>query len=1061
MTQDTLRLRLIGRFRVEGEVHGPVPSGQAERLLSILAAHHGRFLPTSVLTDLLWPDRRPAEPERNLAALVSRLRRSLGRERLEGDPRAYRLVRDAATTVDVSEAADLVVTAERELARDRHALAAVSAEVAVGLLADGPPLAAEPDADWAAEVRDRAATTLARARAVRWTAALALGDLDTAADEASRALAANPLDEPACRALMLAHRRRGADAAALAAYEQLRRTLADALGTDPSPATRDVFLALLRPDHDRAGSAPQPVRAPGPSPLPGREDEVAVLSRAWAATARGHGGLVLITGEAGIGKSALSAVLRTEARRSGGLVEVVRCSEAERSLYLQPLAEAVRGIVLRQAPDAGDLLPERDREALADLVPEVAPARAPGTSPSELRRRRTLEAMAELFGRVATTRPVLLAVEDLEHAGQQTVEALHFLATRMTERRVLVVATERTSEAPGAAATLRDVATHLEIGALSREAVRSLLAQAGREHDLERFVAWTGGSPLLVSELLRHPESVAPDGDGAVPTIPGSLQEALSRRLAATAEDVTLLLAQAAVWGTSFRLDDVAALSKLDVEECAHRAGRATRAGFLVADGPSYRFANDIVRRIAYESAPLPVRISRHRRVAALLADQPEAAAPHHAAAGDHAAACRSWMAAADAAHLVFAHVEAEKLLTAAAGSARSAADPSLQAAVLLRRGAVRCDLGHHEDARDDHDEALALARVLADEELEARALEGLGWTALWARDALGAVDLAERAGHLAESAAAAPGARRSSLLLLGRVRHWDGDYTGATRAYQQVLAVETDDATSAVAMAYRGALLQHMDRFAEARAVLERAVALCTRTGEFRTLLQSLFFCGLARGDVGDLAGALRSLDRARRLIDEAGVGYYRAGIETTTSWLWQELGELGRAREHAELAVDLASRGGGALELEQGLHALLALADCDLLEGRDDDAGARVESAAPLLDRPLPFRPRAAMRLLEMQARWEPERAEALLDQARTYRSAKYEALALGHLGRDQEAAGVGARTRSDLVVAQTGAPAERVAARDRIAAALPPELRTRFVARGRLAVPAPSTR
>ena len=322
-------------------------------------------------------------------------------------------------------------------------------------------------------------------------------------------------------------------------------------------------------------------------------------------------------------------------------------------------------------------------------------------------------------------------------------------------------------------------------------------------------------------------------------------------------------------------------------------------------------------------------------------------------------------------------------------------------------------------------------------------------------------MDLAERAGHLAESAAAAPGARRSSLLLLGRVRHWDGDYTGATHAYQQVLAVDADDATSAVAMAYRGALLQHMDRFAEARAVLERAVALCTRTGEFRTLLQSLFFCGLARGDVGDLAGALRSLDRARRLIDEAGVSYYRAGIETTTSWLWQELGDVGRAREHAEEAVELASRGGGALELEQGLHALLALADCDLLAGRDDDAGARVEAAAPLLDRPLPFRPRAAMRLLEMQARWEPDRAEALLEQARHVPVDEVR-------GAGAAAPGAGRRRRARRPPRpartwwsrRSARRPTRDAARDRIAAALPPELRTRFVARGRLAVPAPST-
>jgi DNA-binding SARP family transcriptional activator/tetratricopeptide (TPR) repeat protein len=1086
VTTAFLRLRLIGRFRVEGALDEPVPGGQAERLLCILAAHHGRFLPTAVLTELLWEHQRPADPARNLAALVSRLRRSLGRERVEGDPRAYRLVRDGDTVVDVTEALDLVRTAERELAQGAHALAAMSAEVAEGLLTGDVPLADQPEAGWVDDVREEVAAGLARARACRRTAALELGDLDTAIEEASRTLADDPLDEPACRALMLAHRRRGARGAALAAYDRLRRHLADELGSDPSPATHEVFLSLLRQEpgptapsdaapsdaapsdaapsdavpSDAVPSAAGAAAPPGePSPLAGRESELAVLSRAWSAAARGRGGLVLVTGEAGIGKSALSTALRAEARRSGGLVQVVRCSGAERSLYLQPLAELVRGVVLRLAPGAGDLLPERDRAALADLVPEVAPRHAPVASPSELRRRRTLEAMAELFGQVAASRPLLLAIEDLEHAGQQTIEALHFLATRLATRRVLILATERTSEAPGAATTLRDVATHLELEALSREAVRALLARAGREHDLERFAAWTGGSPLLVSELLRHPESVA-DRDGTVPAIPSSLQEALSRRLAATAEDVTLLLAQAAVLGTSFGLDDVAALTGLGVEECAHRAGRAARAGFLVTDGDSYRFANDIVRRIAYESAPLPVRVSRHRRVAALLADRPEAAAVHHAAAGDHAAAARSWLAAADAAHLVFAHVEAEKLLTAGITGARSAGDRALEAGALLRRGGVRCDLGRHEDACEDHDAALAIARELGDEELEARALEGLGWAALWARDALGAVDLAERAGHLAESAAAAPGAKRSSLLLLGRVRHWDGDYNAATHSYQQVLAVDADDATSAVAMAYRGALLQHMDRFAEARAVLERAVALCTRTGEFRTLLQSLFFCGLARGDVGDLAGALRSLDRARRLIDEAGVGYYRAGIETTTSWLWQELGDVGRAREHAELAVDLARQGGGALELEQGLHALLALADCDLLAGREDDAGARVEAAAPLLDRPLPFRPRAVMRLLEMQARWEPDRAEALLDQARTYRSAKYEALALRHLGRDEQAAGVAARTRSDLVVAQSGAPAERVAARDRIAAGLPLELRTLFVARGRLAVPAPIT-
>ncbi|MGH9060743.1 MAG: ATP-binding protein, partial [Acidimicrobiales bacterium] len=240
---------------------------------------------------------------------------------------------------------------------------------------------------------------------------------------------------------------------------------------------------------------------------------------------------------------------------------------------------------------------------------------------------------------------------------------------------------------------------------------------------------------------------------------------------------------------------------------------------------------------------------------------------------------------------------------------------------------------------------------------------------------------------------------------------------------------------------------------FAEARAVLERAAVLCRDTGQFRPLLQTLFFIGLARGDVGDFDGALRALGRARRMIDEYGVSFYRAGIDTTTAWLLLELGDVEQAREHAQRAVELAHSGGGALEQE--LHALLALADCDLLDGRVDDAGARVEAAAPMLDQSLPFRPRAAMRLLEMRARFEPAQAEALLVHARRYSSPKYESLALWHLTHYEEAATIAAQTGSDLLLAQIGHPDAGRAALDRIAASLAPQVRATFLARGRLCI------
>ncbi|MFZ2502993.1 MAG: tetratricopeptide repeat protein, partial [Nocardioides sp.] len=313
--------------------------------------------------------------------------------------------------------------------------------------------------------------------------------------------------------------------------------------------------------------------------------------------------------------------------------------------------------------------------------------------------------------------------------------------------------------------------------------------------------------------------------------------------------------------------------------------------------------------------------------------------------------------------------------------------------------------------------------------------------------------DLADRATRLAEAAAAAPEAPRSAALLLGRVRHWDGDYRGAAEAYQQVISQRPDDEIAAHALTFRGAVLQHVDRFDEARRTLAQAIVLCRSNGMFRSLLQALFFTALSLGDTGDFAGALRHLQRARQLIDDHGTDYYSAGIDTTTSWLWRELGEHELAREIAERAVHSAERGGGALELEQGLHAVLALAECELTDGAFDAAGARVEGAFAFLEVPLPFRARAHMRLLEMQSRFEPGRAEELLDLARASSSRKYQALALAHLGRPQEAAATAGDLASDQLLAQVGTEADAWRAITRLADALPAERRELFLERGRL--------
>ncbi|MET7766253.1 AAA family ATPase [Streptomyces sp. NPDC005393] len=1054
-----VRLRLIGSFRIEGDPLKPIPAGKAGRLLTVLAAHPGQFLPLSLLIEALWADGPPDKADRNIAALISRLRRSLGRQRIEGGPGGYRLITDESLTVDLAEAERYVRTAEREQARGVCAVAATAAASAAGLLAADKPLANEPDAPWVHEVRQVVDGLLRRARACSWTAALEMGEVRTAVEAASAALTSDPFDEDACRAVMRAYRLGGESGAALAAYERLRSSLAEDLGANPAPVTQALYLSVLRgepPSTPSRAIAGRPRTAT--SSLVGRDTELQSLLDRWSEAVLGHGQVVLLVGESGVGKSSLTSALARQVSASGALVVTTGCFEAERSLFLQPFVEALRSVIAWQTPQAARELFRGWNGPLSELVPEVARLIGPvnyeryerGTPETE--HRRALEALAAVLGRLTESHPVLLIIEELQHAGQSTIEALHFLTTRVTGCRLLILGTLEAAEAAHITDSLEGSVTRIGIGPLSRAAVRTLAMEAGLPVDADWLYEWTGGSPYYVTELLRPGHELSAAGHIPPEHMPTSLRDAVARRISHAGRDVGLLLQLGAILGVAFSLDDVAALGDLGVEECIRRAEKAQRAGLLEPSGETFRFSGHIIRKVAYDSASEPVRISRHRRAAKLLAAQPEAAAHQLVAAGDWAPAVEAWLRAADAAHLAFSNLEAERLLTEALASATRSGDRRLLASVRLRRGQVRADLGRYDAAREDLSTTIGLARELGDEGLEARSLEQLGWTALYARDALAAVDLASRASHLAESAAAAPGALPSSLLLLGRVRHWDGDYAEAAEAYEQVLSAQTDEATKAMALAQKGAMLQHLDRFVDARRVLERAVLLCQGTGLLRPLLQSLFFTALARGDAGDFTGGLRALERARRLIDAAGVTYYRAGIDTAMSWLWRELGEVGRAREIAERAIE-STRRGDALELEQEMHARLALADCDLVLGREDDAAAQVAAAVPLLQGSMPFRPRAELRLLEMQARWDTTAAESLLQTARNASSTKYEALALWHLERREEAARTALLTGSDLVVASVGTSRDAQQAVERISQGLPAELRSSFVAHGRL--------
>jgi DNA-binding SARP family transcriptional activator len=1055
LTTPELRVRLMGRFEVRAGDLLTLPAGKATTIVQLLAARRRSFVTVDAIVEALWGDDAPAGAAQNVASLVSRLRRVLGPERIAGGRSGYRF-ETAGCWVDVDEAERLVKEAESQLKGGRPALAATAAAEARRLLERGEFLEDEPYALWAVDGRREGERLTRRARRAAWTAALALGEHRVALDLASKAVDTDPLDEEAHRARMQALYLAGDSAAALAAYQRLRDVLVEELGADPGPETEALYLAILRSEPavppTAAGAPAQPLGADRSSALIGRDRELATLLERWAAAASGTRGMVAISGAAGAGKTRVAGEVAAKAAASGAVVLRAACHEAERSMFLQPVLDALRAYIDTVPSQALHALAGEWAGTLAELLPELRTILALEPyqrATPELEHRRSLEAVAGFVQRLAREQPVLIVLDDLHNAGVSTPEAIHFLLDRLTNEPVLLVATVASDRARDVLPLLGAEAEEVPLGPLPPAAVEQLARRLDvRDVDPVALHERTGGHVQFVVEALR----LAAAADGRLQ--PGSLRAAVAERVARAGIDVEELLRVAAVLGTSFDLDFVAELADVGIGDAVRRADRAMRAGLVEAAGARFQFAGSIIRDVLYETTPAPIRTSYHRRAAARLGDRPEAAAVHHAAVGDWAQAHQSWSAAAEQAIRAFALRDAERLLSEAVASAERAGDTAALARAHIRRGQLREELADYAGAHGDHGAALDAARRLGDDALEAQALERLGWTAYYGRDSDAAGELAGRAAELAESAAAAPAALPSALVLVGRIRHWAGDIDGAAGAYEQALSRDPDPATMASALSCLGALLEHGDRFAEARRTLDKAAAESTRTGAFRPLLRTLFFAGLARGNLGDFGGALRALERKRRLLEEYDVHFYRARTDTLLSWVWREVGDLGRARDLAEQAVAEAREvKAGSLQVEQELHGLLGAAECALLASDETTAAALVEESEPLLSSWLPFKWRAELRYLDVRCQLVPEEAERLLELSRERRSRKYEALALAHLDRREEAVTAALATGSDLLVAEVAPPAVAKAAFERLAAALPRELRDGFVTRGRL--------
>ncbi|MEW2525975.1 BTAD domain-containing putative transcriptional regulator [Streptomyces sp. NPDC047071] len=307
-----MRYRVLGitrALRPDGTL-AAVGGARLRALLAALALRPGRTVPVAVLVDEVWGSEPPADAAGALQALVGRLRRALGAQAVASVDGGYRL-RAAPDDVDAHRFERLVGEGTRALADGDPAKAAVVLDDALALW-HGDAFADLPD--HAAHASRWAARRL-EARRARLAAAVALGRAEDALPEITALCDTHPLDEPLQALRLRALRAAGRAAEALAAYDDVRRLLADRLGTDPGPELRALHEELLRPGAaaDRAGpTAPREGAVQEPTAAPGnlRVRLTSFVGRAGDIDAirddLRRARLVTLVGPGGAGKTRLS-----------------------------------------------------------------------------------------------------------------------------------------------------------------------------------------------------------------------------------------------------------------------------------------------------------------------------------------------------------------------------------------------------------------------------------------------------------------------------------------------------------------------------------------------------------------------------------------------------------------------------------------------------------------------------------------------------------------------------------------------------------------------------------
>lgn len=662
MTRPTLHIRLFETLQISSETTDYVDLGspKAQSLLAYLILNHTQSVDRRRLAFIFWPRATETAARRNLRQYLHRVRRALEPIDPHGE-----LLTTAGHHISFDPPEDWTWTLDVEQFEAACQEATATSRATAVSLYRGDLLADVYD-DWVIPERERLA-------ALYRENLLSLIDLASQQQSLSEAIryahdyvTAEPLLENGYVRLMKLYYRRGDRGRVKQVYDQLVDVLDEDLDATPLPETTAVYEAMMAGDFTNEADAtipsspampvPPPVSSPSHvgtahnAPFIGRAPQQAWLANAFEEATHGRGGVYLVRGESGIGKSRLIEAWRTS-DLPPHLFLHGRGYEFENMIPYNPLTQSLRHAADQLPWDLFQPAPNW-LSTLLPLLPDLSQQFPSGQiTPQSNAQHHThiIEALGNLLLTLARHQPVILYIDNLHWADLPTWNFLAYLAPRARQARLLLLGTVRTEDMSAEQNRIvRNLRRHghlhtADLPRFTHEETAALVIQLFPDGDppaplfIRRIYEETEGNPFFIIETIRAVREAGGDWTASVPTdatgqrpafqIPLQVQAVIESRLDKLSDDSRTALGVAAAIGRAFTFSLLQEVSQFSADVLVDAIDEWLERGLVQETSDGYDFTHEKLSQVAYNQLSRARRQWVHFQIATYLQRQ-EAFAP-------------------------------------------------------------------------------------------------------------------------------------------------------------------------------------------------------------------------------------------------------------------------------------------------------------------------------------------------------------------------------------------------------------------------------------------------